>query len=76
MQSATFNPPAGGTRALTVDETAVVASGIVPMLIAIAGAIGRAAAAGARHFSRSAAVGAGGAVGATLVILQIIPEVN
>ena len=76
MQSATFNPPAGGTRALTVDETAVAASGIAPMLIAIAGAIGRAAATGARYFIISAAMGAGGAAGATLVILQIIPEAN
>lgn len=76
MQSVTFNLLPAGARALTVDETAVVAGGIAPMLIAIAGAIGRVAAAGARHFIISAAVGAGGAAGATLVILQIIPEVN
>ena len=65
MQTVTFNPLPAGARALTVDETAVVAGGIVPVLITIASAIGRAAAAGARHFGRSAAVGAGGAAGGT-----------
>ena len=76
MQNATFNPLPAGARALTVDETTVVAGGVAPIFVAIAGAIGRAAAAGARNFIISAAVGAGGAAGATLVILQIIPEVN
>ena len=76
MQTVTFNPLPAGARALTVDETAVVARGIAPILIKIAGAIARVAAAGARHFIISAAVGAGGAAGAALVILQIIPEVS
>ena len=68
MQTVTFNPLPAGARALTVDETAVVAGGIAPILIKIAGAIARAAAAGAKHFGKGAAVGAGGAAGATIVI--------
>lgn len=63
MQTVTFNPLPAGARTLTVDETTVVAGGIVPALVAIAAAIGRAAAAGAKHFGKGAAAGAGGAVG-------------
>ena len=68
MQNVTFNPLPAGARALTVDETAVVAGGVAPILLKIAGAIARAAAAGAKHFGKGAAVGAGGATGVTLVI--------
>ena len=68
MQSVTFNPLPAGARTLTVDETAVVAGGTAPILIKIAGAIARVAAAGAKHFGKGAAVGAGGAVGATLAL--------
>ena len=63
MQSVTFNPLPAGARTLTADETAAVAGGVAPVLIVIAGAIARAAAAGAKHFAKSAAMGAGGAAG-------------
>ena len=68
MQNATFNPLPAGACALTVDETTVVAGGVAPILVAIAGAIGRAAAAGARNFGRSAARGAGATAGAAATI--------
>ena len=68
MQNATFNPLPAGARALTVDETAVVSGGIAPILVAIAGAIARAAAAGAKHFGKSAAGGAGATAGAAITI--------
>lgn len=66
MQTVTFNPLPAGARTLTVDETAVVAGGIAPILVAIAGAIGRAAAAGAKHFGKSAVGGAGATAGGVI----------
>ena len=71
MQTVTFNPLPAGARALTVDETAVVAGGIAPILIKIAGAIARAAAAGAKHFSKSAAMGAGATTGAAIALERL-----
>lgn len=68
MQSVTFNPLPAGARTLTVDETAVVAGGVAPVLIVIAGAIARAAVAGAKNFGKGATVGAGATAGAAIVI--------